>query len=171
MIDGKATNAIVGHRNTHGCTLCPPYLGINKMLGPSFFHSRLNSVEWLMRNATEKAVPGNPAQTHPVVREVSRSKADVLEQHLKISINRPKIGGCENSNNGKMVHDLLNEPEEFAKTLDIDVDLVKTIRIALSSRKLKADREKNLYDSFEKQMLRQFKFVKSLPPCIHKYKH
>ena len=71
MIDGKAANAIVGNGNTHACPLCPSYFGIEKRIGLSFFHARLNAVEWIMRNAAKKAVPGNPAQSHPDVKKAS----------------------------------------------------------------------------------------------------
>lgn len=175
MIDGKAANAIVGNRNTHGCPLCPPYYGINKMIGPSFFHSRLNAVEWLMRNAAKKAVPGNPAQTHPEVRKEARSQADELEQYFNMNINRPKIGGCGSSNNGNMARKLLENSEQFASTLNINAGLVKNLKIisslALSSRKLKSGKVKELWEILSKQIFDEFPFIKKLPPCIHKYSH
>lgn len=173
MIDGKAANAIVGNKNTHGCPLCPPYLGIEKKIGPSFFHSRLNAVEWLMRNAAKKAVIGKLSQTHPDVKTKARSQANELEQVFKKNINRPKIGGSGSSNTGNMARDLLADPEQFAKTLDIRVSLVKKLRLisslALSSKKLKVDKVKELFENLEEQIYEEFDFVKRIPPCIHKY--
>lgn len=54
MIDGKAANAIVNNRNTHVCPLCAPEA--DPRVGPSFFHSRLNVVEWMIRVAAQKLV-------------------------------------------------------------------------------------------------------------------
>lgn len=56
MIDGKAANAIVGNRNTKACPLC---LKDDERIGPSYFHSRLNLVEGLIRNAAKKAIPNS----------------------------------------------------------------------------------------------------------------
>lgn len=90
MIDGKAANAIVGNRNTKACPMC---FKDDQRIGPSYFHSRLNIVEGLIRNAAKKAVPGNPALSHPDVKKEARRIADELEAHYTVNVNRPKIGG------------------------------------------------------------------------------
>ena len=165
----------MSNSNTHACPLCPPYFGIEKRIGPSFFHARLNAVEWMMRNAAKKAVPGNPAQSHPDVKKEPRFQADALETCYKMNINRPKIGDSGSSNCGNMSRDLLENPEDSAGILNISVELVKNFRIisslALSSRKLKPDKVKQLYDVLERQIFEEFPFIKQLPPSIHKYQH
>lgn len=173
MIDGKVANAIVGNRNTHACPMCVKEA--DPRVGPSYFHSMLNMTEWIMRNAAKKAVPNNPALTHPEVVAEARRQADQLEKHFNLNINRPKIGGSGSSNTGNMARRLLDQPEVFANVLHINVELVKNLRLisrlALSSRKLDPEKLRQLYDRIEEQILDEFPFVKRLPPCIHKYKH
>lgn len=172
MIDGKAANAIVGNRNTKACPLC---FDSDERIGPSFFHSRLNLVENLIRNSAKKAVPNNPALTHPEVKQEARRIANELEQHFQLNINRPKAGGCGSSNNGNMARRLLAQPATFAKILGVSVQLIENIRLisslALSSRKLDGDKIKKLYSDIEHQYRAEFKFVRQLPPCLHKYEH
>lgn len=173
LIDGKAANAIVGNRNTHSCPVC--IAGSDGRIGPSFFHSQLNAVEWLIRQSAKKAVKGYPAMSHPEVKAEARKIADKLEEHFKMQINRPKIGGSGSSNNGNMARRLLAQPKVFAAILNIDAAILENLRLisslSLSSRKLDAKKVAELYSNLETGILQTFPFIKMLPPCIHKYKH
>lgn len=173
MIDGKVANAIVGNRDTKACPLCAE--GADNRIGPSYFHSRLNSVEWLIRMAAKKSVEGHPALTHPEVKSIARHMADQLEELFGMNINRPKIGGSGSCNTGNTGRKLLSDPEKFAKVLGINVQLVQNLRLisclALSDRQLDAEKIANLYKELEQQIFQEFPFVKKLPPCIHKYAH
>lgn len=173
MVDGKAANAIVDNRSTHACPLC--VAGTDDRVGPSFFHCRLNMVEWLIRVASQLQVPGNPPQSDALVKAKGREIANKLENHFQMLINRPKIGGSGSCNTGNMSRDILDDPEAFAAILGIDKALVENARLisclALSSRKLDSDKVRNLYNELEKQIRKQFPFVKKLPPSVHKYSH
>lgn len=173
MVDGKAANAIVDNRNTHLCPLCAP--GADPRVGPAFFHSRLNVVEWLIRVSARKMVDGHPAQAHPTVKAKAREISDQLEDAFKMNVNRPKIGGSGSSNNGNMARKLLEDPKTFARILGIKIDLVEKIRmiscLALSSNKLDAKKVTRLYDEIVQLITIEFDFVRCLPPCLHKYSH
>lgn len=173
MIDGKAANAIANNRDTHACPLC--VAGTDARLGPAFFHSRLNVVEWVIRVSAQKLVEGHPPQSNAAVKAKAREIADRLEEFFKMSINRPKIGGSGSSNNGNMARRLLADPENFAKILGISQLLVENLRLisslALSSRQLDAEKVKQLYVEIEDQIASEFPFVKRLPPSLHKYSH
>lgn len=149
MIDGKAANAIVDNRNTRACPLCVD--GADLRVGPAFFHSRLNTVEWLIRVAAQKHVEDHPAQASPRVKAKGRLIADQLEDLFKMNINRPKIGGSGSSNNGNMARRLLADPENFAKILGIEKCLVENIRLisclALSSKRLDAAKVEQLWSA------------------------
>lgn len=172
-MDGKAANAIVGNRNTHACPGCVS--GADSRVGPSFFHSRLNTVEWLIRVSAQKAVPGNPAQAHSAVKAKAREIADQLEVFFHMRINRPKIGGSGSSNHGNMARDLLADPENFSRILGVSKTVVENIRmlscLALSSNKLNGKKVEELYSTTETIIREEFPFVKHLPPCFHKYSH
>lgn len=173
MVDGKAANAIVNNKDTHACPVCAPRA--DPRVGPSYFHSRLNVVEWFIRVSAQKQVEGHPAQANPIVKEKAREMTDRLEDHFKMSINRPKIGGSGSCNNGNMARRLLADPEMFSEILGISQALVENIRLisslALSSSKLDAEKMKQLYLEIESQIAIEFPFVKRLPPCVHKYSH
>lgn len=173
MVDGKAANAIVGNRSTHLCPQC--VAGADDRVGHSYFHCRLNTVEWLIRVASQMQVPGHPPQADSLVRTKGREIANKLEKHFKMQVNRPKIGGSGSSNNGNMARKLLSKPKHFANILGIKQELVENIRLvsslALSSRELDASKVEKLYDELEKQIRNQFPFVKKLPPSVHKYSH
>lgn len=173
MIDGKVANAIVGNRDTHACPLCAN--GADDRIGPSYFHSRLNSVEWLIRMAAKKSVEGHPALTHPEVKAKARHMADQLEACFGMNINRPKIGGSGSSNTGNTARRLLSDPARFSEVLGIDEKLVKNLRLisclALSNRQIDGNKVAKLYLELEQQIFNEFTFVKKLPPCIHKYGH
>lgn len=161
MIDGKVVNAIVGNRDTHACPLCTN--GADKRIGPSYFHSRLNSVEWLMRMAAKKSVEGHPALTDPAVKANARHMADQLEGFHGMNINRPKIGGSGSSNTGNTARKLLSDPEKFSEVLSIDKNLVKNLSLisslALSDRQIDANKVAELYVELEKQVFKEFSFV------------
>lgn len=173
MVDGKAANAIVNNRNTHACPLCVP--GVDPRVGPAFFHSRLNVVEWLIRVAAQKQVAGHPAQANSAVVAKAREMANQLEDVFKMNINRPKIGGSGSSNNGNMARRLLDDPDNFSRILGINKELVEKLRLisclALSSSKLDARKVEDLYNEVVKLVTDEFKFVKRLPPSLHKYSH
>ncbi|XP_065089025.1 uncharacterized protein LOC135710388 [Ochlerotatus camptorhynchus] len=173
MIDGKAANAIVGNQDTHVCPLCVP--NADPHIGPLFFHSRLNAVEWLIKNAAKKSVPDHPAYTNPLVKKKAREIADELEREYGMNINRPKIGGSGSCNNGNMAHHLLAEPGKFAKIIGVHKDLVENLRLisclALSSRVLDPTKVMELYNTLEKQIFNEFPYLMKLPPSIHKYMH
>lgn len=173
MIDGKAANAIVGNRDTHACPLC--FENADPRIGPSFYHSRLNATEWLIKNAAKKAVPGNPAYTHPEVKTQAREFANELEREFHLNINRPRPGGSGSSNNGNTARRLLSVPDKVATILKISKRLVRNLRLisslALSSNNLDPQKLSSLYETLQKQILDEFPFVRHLPPCIHKYQH
>lgn len=173
MVDGKAANAIVGNRNTHVCPRCVK--GADKRVGPAYFHCRLNTCEWLVRVTSQLKTRGHPPQANPKVKAKARQIANRLEQHFKMHINRPKIGGSGSSNNGNMARRLLAEPDKFAKILGISKKLVENVRLisdlALSSKKLDAEKVKDLYQELENQLYKQFPFIHQLPPSVHKYSH
>lgn len=173
LIDGKAANAIVGNKNTHACPVC--ISGPDGVIGPSYFHSRLNSTEWLIRNAAKKRIPNNPALKHPEVQSEHRRISNKLEDRFKAHVNRPKPGGCGSSNNGNLARLLLSDPTAFSDILGINRKLVENLRIisslALSSQRLEPEKVKILYEELEKNILTEFPFIKKLPPCLHKYKH
>lgn len=173
MIDGKAANAIVGNRDTKACPLC--FKNSDPRIGPSYYHSRLNVTEWLIKNAAKKDIEGNPPHSHPAVKARAREIADKLEIHFHLNINRPKPGGCGSSNNGNMARRLLSEPTKFAEILGISKDLVQNLRLisslALSSNKLDPQKISSLCSSLHQQIFAEFPFVRNLPPCIHKYQH
>ncbi|XP_062550922.1 uncharacterized protein LOC134215829 [Armigeres subalbatus] len=173
LIDGKAANAIVGNRDTHACPLCVQ--GADPRIGPSLFHSRLNTVEWLIRHSSKKAVCGNPALTNPEVKAKMRQISNDLESHFKVQVNRPKPGGSGSSNNGNMARRLLSEPVKLAEILGINSELVWNLRIisclALSSKRLDPNKVSALTNCIELQINTEFPFTKKLPPCIHKYTH
>lgn len=79
MVDGKAANAIVGNLNTHVCPLCVP--GADSRVGPAFFHSRLNVVEWLIRVAAQKqvaqAIPSSNDQDRQIKKVAGRQKKNL----------------------------------------------------------------------------------------------
>lgn len=56
LIDGKFANAIVGNKDTHKSVICIGGSDFN--IGPSFFHCRLNSVQWITRMSAKKNVSG-----------------------------------------------------------------------------------------------------------------
>ncbi|XP_062703521.1 uncharacterized protein LOC115255490 [Aedes albopictus] len=173
LIDGKAANAIVGNKNTHACPVC--IAGVDSVIGPSYFHSRLNSAEWLIRNAAKKNIPNNPALTNPEVRAEHRKISNNLEDQFKAHVNRPKPGGSGSSNNGNLARLMLSDPTAFSNILGINVKLVENLRLisnlALSSRRLDPEKVQQLYEELEKNIIAEFTFVKKLPPCLHKYKH
>lgn len=173
LIDGKAANAIVRNRDTHACPLCAE--GADDRVGPSYFHSRLNTVEWLIRISAQKMIPGHPAQADPAVKKAARDIANKLEDTFKVSVNRPKIGGSGSSNDGNLARLLLRDQVRFAEGLGIKVQLVENIRLlsslALSSVKLDSSKIKRLYDETERLIKEEFPFIKKLPPCVHKYGH
>ena len=173
LVDGKAANAISGNRYTHACPLC--VAGADSRLGPSYFHSRLNLVEWLLRVAAQKKIPGHPAQSSHAVKSEERRMADELERILHTSINRPKIGGSGSSNTGNLARNLLAIPEKLSDVLEINLQLVRNIRmlscLALSSHKLEREKVRKLYEDTHEMLLDEFPFVQRLPPCFHKYSH
>lgn len=173
MVDGKAANAIVQNRDTHACPLCVK--GADPRVGPAFFHSRLNAVEWLIRVTAQKHTSGNPPQSHSEVKEKAREIADQLEDQYKMSINRPKIGGSGSSNNGNMARRLLDDPGNFSDILGIRKRLVDVIRLmsclALSSKKLDGNKIEGLNKELEDLIRQEFPFIKRIPPCLHKYSH
>lgn len=173
LIDGKVANAVVGNRNTHACPIC--IAGVDGKIGPSYFHSRLNAAEWLIRTAAKNRVPNHPALNHPDVRLECRRISNELEKHFKAHVNRPKPGGSGSSNDGNLARLLLSDPVAFAKILGVRRELVENLRtisnLALSSHQLNPDRVKQLYENLEQDILSEFTFVEKLPPCLHKYKH
>lgn len=173
LVDGKVANAIINNKYTKGCPLCHP--NADPRVGPHYFHSRLNIVEWVIRVSAQKAVPGNLAQSDPAVQDEARKMADRIEMEFKVSVNRARIGGSGTSNNGNMARILLSQPKKLAEILDITEELVENIRLisslALCSRFLDGEKVEKLYDELEEQMKAEFPFVKVLPPCLHKYKH
>ncbi|XP_062710713.1 uncharacterized protein LOC115254807 [Aedes albopictus] len=173
LIDGKAVNAIVGNKNTQACPVC--IAGVDSVIGPSYFHSRLNSAEWLIRNSAKKNIPNNPALTNPEVRAEHRRILNNLEDQFKAHVNRPKPGGSGSSNNGNLARLMLSVPTAFFNILGMKVKLVENFRLisnlALSSRRLDPEKVLQLYEELEKNIMAEFTFVKKLPPCLHKYKH
>ncbi|XP_065079189.1 uncharacterized protein LOC135702117 [Ochlerotatus camptorhynchus] len=173
LIDGKVANAIVNNRNTHACPLCVE--DADPRVGPSFFHSRLNMVEWLIRYAGKNKVEGHPALSHPDVKAACRKIADELEHFFKLHVNRPKIGGSGSSNNGNMARRLLADPGNFSRILGVRKDLVENLRLisslALSSNHLDSKKVAELFKTIMKQLDREFPDARQIPPCIHKYKH
>lgn len=147
MVDGKAANAIANNKDTHACPLCA--VGADPRVGPSYFHSRLNTVEWLIRVSAQKHVEGHPVQASPTVKAKGREMVKHLEDYFKMSINRPKIRGSGSSNNGNMAHRLLADPEKKSEILGISQLLVENFRLisslALSSKKLDDEKVKQLY--------------------------
>ncbi|XP_021692969.1 uncharacterized protein LOC110674029 [Aedes aegypti] len=118
VIDDKAANAIVGNKNTHACPVC--ISGPDVVIGPSYFYSRLNSTEWLIRNAAKKRIPNNPALKHPEVQSEHRRISNKLEDRFKAHVDRPKPGGCGSSNNGNLARLLLSDPTAFSDILGIN---------------------------------------------------
>ena len=173
LVDGKAANAIVGNRDTKACPLCAP--GADPRVGPHFFHSRLNIVEWLIRVCAQKKVAGNPSQSDPLVKVEIRNIGDKMEAVFKVSVNRPKPGGSGTGNTGNMARIVLSSPRELAEILGISVSFVENIRLisslALSSHFLDSTKMKTLYEELQQQIRDELPFVRRLPPCVHKYSH
>lgn len=170
----------MGNKNTHACPSCfkndelSTFIETCK-LGPSYHHSRLNGLEWFIRNAAKNSVEGHPAQSHPEVKARAREIANQLEAYFHVNVNRPKPGGSGSSNNGNMARRLLSDPEKLAEILNVNKDMIINFRtiscLAVSSRKLDPQKCAELYTLLQKQVLEEFKFVTRLPPCIHKYQH
>lgn len=174
MIDGKVANAVNKNNDTHKCPLCVD--GADNRIGPSFYHCRLNCVEWLIRVSGQLHIPGHPAQKDTKVKEKRKEITRQLEDHFNLLINRPKIGGSGSSNNGNTARTLLADPKNFSAILGIDQKLVENLRmissLALSSKYLDAEKVGQLYTQLEQQIWKQFPFLnKKIPPSMHKYSH
>lgn len=173
MVDGKAANAIVDRGlSSHDCAVCIE--GPDALFGPSYYHCRLNTVEWLVRVAAQKMVPGKKPQASKEVQDMIRALADRLEDHFKVQVNRARRGGGS-SNNGNMARRLLTDPEAFASILSVGKPLIENVRLisclALSSHKLDAVKVEKLFAVLEKQLFNEFPVIRKLPPSVHKYSH
>ena len=175
LIDGKAANAIVGNGNTKACPLYGCFKGSSSLIGPHFYHSKLNWFEWLIRVCTQKQVGGNLPQSHKLVVAMIRTISDGVEDCFKINVNRPQPGGKGSSNHGNTVRKALTDIEKLAKILGMNQDLLENLKmiscLALSSKVLNASKVGQLYATIEGEIEEEFPNVKNLPPCIHKYSH
>lgn len=175
LIDGKAANAIISNGYTQGCPLYGCFEGSSPLIGPHFYHSRLNWFEWLIRVSAQQQVEGHPAQASREVQAMIRTISDDLEEAFKINVNRPQPGGKGSSNHGNTVRKALTDTGKLANILKINPELVENLKLisclALSSKYLDPQKVKQLYNTIVYQLGQQFPDMKKLPPCVYKYSH
>lgn len=175
LIDGKAANAIVENKNTHKCPLCCNNNA--KPIGPSYMHSTINCVEWLIKHRAKVVVNGR-SLTVPEVTSKVKEFSRKLEKQFGLQVNRAQPGGTGNSNTGNMAKKLLSKPNEFAKCLELSsaepLEGLKLLSVlSCSSKPLNSTMVEDLYDKTIAELRKAFPDLKicDIPPCIEKYRH
>lgn len=151
LIDGKVLNVLTGTKSSQSCPICganPKQFLLIKNLNSSLYLPKYNTLKfgisplhawircfefilnisyrlqlkkWQIRNAEEKII-------------MKKTKTEIQKQFwgkMGLHVHKPKSNGSGSTNDGNTARRAFSNPEEFANITNIDVDLIKHLRIIL----------------------------------------